>query len=64
LFLAGSVFFAIKDAIKECRKERGITHSFRLDSPATAERIRIACEDDITKKVHYFYSETSKFLSD
>jgi len=61
LFLAASVFYAIKDAIIEARKEHGISAPFRLDSPATAERIRLACEDDITKKVilnkcfHYIF---------
>lgn len=51
LFLAASVFFAIKDAIKAARREVGINGPFRLDSPATAERIRMACEDQFTKKV-------------
>jgi len=51
LFLAASVFYAIKDAIKAARKEQGITGPFRLDSPATAERIRMGCEDQITKRV-------------
>jgi xanthine dehydrogenase/oxidase len=61
LLLAGSVFFAIKDAIYAARsarngwalicrrKEVGLEGFFRLDSPATCERIRMACCDDITK---------------
>ncbi|CAK6983920.1 xanthine dehydrogenase/oxidase [Scomber scombrus] len=49
LFLASSVFFAIKDAISAARAESGITGPFRLDSPASAERIRNACSDRFTK---------------
>ncbi|CAG7824794.1 unnamed protein product [Allacma fusca] len=50
LFLAASVFFAIKDAIKSARSEVGLSTEFRLDSPATAERIRMGCEDEFTEK--------------
>ncbi|CAH2255899.1 xanthine dehydrogenase oxidase [Pelobates cultripes] len=49
LFLSASVFFAIKDAITSARLEAGITGPFRLDSPATPERIRNACIDNFTK---------------
>ncbi|XP_071497121.1 xanthine dehydrogenase/oxidase-like [Diadema antillarum] len=50
LFLGSTVFFAIKDAIKAARAEEGLTGNFRLDSPAVAERIRLACEDKFTKR--------------
>ncbi|XP_047433058.1 xanthine dehydrogenase/oxidase [Mugil cephalus] len=49
LFLASSVFFAIKDAISAARAESGLSGPFRLDSPASTERIRIACSDRFTK---------------
>ncbi|KAF3688302.1 Xanthine dehydrogenase/oxidase Xanthine dehydrogenase [Channa argus] len=49
LFLASSVFYAIKDAISAARAESGISGPFRLDSPASAERIRNACIDQFTK---------------
>ncbi|CAN9498296.1 unnamed protein product [Ophioblennius macclurei] len=49
LFLASSVFYAIKDAISAARAESGISGPFRLDSPASAERIRNACSDRFTK---------------
>ena len=53
LFLAASVFFAIKDAIGAARMDAGHeTGIFRLDSPASVERIRMACEDPLTKHVH------------
>ncbi|KFR05533.1 Xanthine dehydrogenase/oxidase [Nipponia nippon] len=49
LFLSASVFYAIKDAIYSARKDSGLTELFRLDSPATPERIRNACVDIFTK---------------
>uniref|UniRef100_A0A2D4HXB2 Xanthine dehydrogenase/oxidase n=4 Tax=Micrurus TaxID=8634 RepID=A0A2D4HXB2_MICLE len=49
LFLAASVFYAIKDAILSAREESGLKGTFRLDSPATPERIRNACVDSFTK---------------
>eukprot|EP00066_Takifugu_rubripes_P003798 XP_003966667.1 PREDICTED: xanthine dehydrogenase/oxidase [Takifugu rubripes] len=49
LFLAASIFYAIKDAITAVRKESGLKGPFRLDSPASAERIRNACVDNFTK---------------
>ena len=51
LFLAASVFFAVKEAIRSARVERGLSKKFTFDAPATAERIRMACEDEITSKV-------------
>ncbi|CAG9815391.1 unnamed protein product, partial [Phaedon cochleariae] len=52
LFLASSVFFAIKEAIKAAREENNIPENFfTLDAPATAAKIRMACEDNITAKL-------------
>ncbi|ELU10726.1 hypothetical protein CAPTEDRAFT_113030, partial [Capitella teleta] len=44
LFLSASVFFAIKEAVKCVRKEA----IFPFNSPATCERIRLACVDHFT----------------
>lgn len=52
LLLAASVFFALKDAVAAARAEAGLPGLFPLDSPATVERIRMACVDQFTKKVH------------
>ncbi|XP_072912174.1 xanthine dehydrogenase/oxidase isoform X2 [Hemitrygon akajei] len=49
LFLAASIFFAIKDAIAAARAAFGVLEPFRLDSPATPDRIRVACVDTLTK---------------
>ena len=51
LFLAASVFFAIKKAIQASREDAGITTPFTLYSPATVERIRMACADQFTQQV-------------
>ncbi|XP_037384165.1 xanthine dehydrogenase/oxidase isoform X1 [Talpa occidentalis] len=51
LFLASSIFFAIQDAIRAARsqhKDCNTKKSFRLDSPATPEKIRNACGDKFT----------------
>ena len=51
LFLAASVFYAIKAAVRAARAETGHHATFSFDSPATAERIRMACEDQFTQQV-------------
>uniref|UniRef100_A0A915BF50 Xanthine dehydrogenase n=1 Tax=Parascaris univalens TaxID=6257 RepID=A0A915BF50_PARUN len=51
LFLGASAFFAIKEAIRAYRIDNGRNGYFRFDSPATPERIRMACEDPFTDKV-------------
>jgi len=51
LFLAASVFFALKDAVVWSRAEAGLSGPCRLDSPATPERIRLACQDRFTALV-------------
>ncbi|XP_051167236.1 xanthine dehydrogenase [Leptopilina boulardi] len=51
LFLACSAFFAIKEAIKSAREDMNIKGIFKLEAPATAARIRMACVDELTLKV-------------
>ncbi|KAL2265292.1 hypothetical protein VTJ83DRAFT_6392 [Remersonia thermophila] len=77
LFLGSAVFFAIRDALKEARKEFGVVprlagHEDRegqeakedgllvLHSPATAERIRLACKDPIIEKARVQAKEGEK----
>ncbi|EDV24048.1 uncharacterized protein TRIADDRAFT_57138 [Trichoplax adhaerens] len=50
--LATSVFLAIQNAVQACRLDRNLSKSFEFNSPATAERIRMACQDNIISKVH------------
>ncbi|XP_069171398.1 xanthine dehydrogenase/oxidase-like [Procambarus clarkii] len=51
LFLAASVFHGIKQALAAARADKGFDPVFRLDSPATAERIRMAVPDFLTRKI-------------
>ena len=50
LNLAISVVLAIKDAIASARRDNGLDGHFRMDTPLTCERIRLACGDDILKQ--------------
>merc|ERR1712083_353751 len=59
LFLAASVFWAIKDAVRSARTESGASVEFQLESPATAERIRLACEDKFVQQVPELPTEGS-----
>lgn len=45
------MFFAIKEAITAARIANGLSSEFYLESPATAARIRMACQDEFTKLV-------------
>lgn len=51
LFLGSSVYFAIKDAVDSVREERGLPKIFTLNSPVTPEKIRMACEDQLTQMI-------------
>uniref|UniRef100_A0A674F256 Aldehyde oxidase 5 n=1 Tax=Salmo trutta TaxID=8032 RepID=A0A674F256_SALTR len=55
VFLASTIFFAIKEAVAAARRERGLGDSFPLSSPATSERIRMACEDQFTEMVIFLH---------
>lgn len=48
LVLANSVFFAVKDAVRASRVERGLSAQFRMDAPATVEEVCRACEVSVT----------------
>ena len=43
------VLSAIRDAVLAYRKDRGQTSWFQLGAPATADKIRMAAEDEVTK---------------
>ncbi|XP_034155428.2 aldehyde oxidase 1 isoform X1 [Pangasianodon hypophthalmus] len=51
LFLGSSVFFAIKDAVMAARKDAGLTGPFTLNSPATPERVCLACNTHFTQMI-------------
>ena len=50
LLLSSSVLFAIKDAVKAARAQIDMTGNFTLDSPATVQRIKTACGNQLKMK--------------
>lgn len=44
LVLSSTVFFAIKDAVRASRIERGLDPLFAMDAPATVQEVSRACE--------------------
>ncbi|XP_021105460.1 aldehyde oxidase 2-like isoform X2 [Heterocephalus glaber] len=51
MFLGSSVFFAISDAVAAAHRDRGLVEDFTVRSPATPERVRMACEDRFTEMI-------------
>lgn len=52
LFMGSTVFFALREAVKAAREMNGaqVTGGWALDSPATAERLRLAVGDRLVEK--------------
>lgn len=46
-YLGASVFWALKEAVYAAREDAGVQGHFKLDLPATPERLRMACMDEI-----------------
>ena len=49
-FLSSCVYFALKDALVAARADAGISGHCRVDAPLTAQRLRMACRDDIANE--------------
>ncbi|KAK0635086.1 molybdopterin binding aldehyde oxidase/xanthine dehydrogenase [Bombardia bombarda] len=70
LFMGSAVFFAIRDALKAARRQYGVEAKvgvdgkedglLRLESPATPERIRLACVDPIMQRSRVVAKEGEK----
>jgi xanthine dehydrogenase/oxidase len=70
LFMGSAVFFAIRDALKAAREQYGVVATtgkdektdglLRLESPATPERIRLACVDPIMERARVQPKEGEK----
>ncbi|KAK1761224.1 molybdopterin binding aldehyde oxidase/xanthine dehydrogenase [Echria macrotheca] len=70
LFMGSAVFFAIRDALKAARAQYGVEATvgvddgtdglLRLESPATPERIRLACVDPIMERARVLPKEGEK----
>jgi xanthine dehydrogenase/oxidase len=50
LFLGATVFFALREAVRAARGMNGVKEPLVLDSPATAEGLRLAVADDLVRK--------------
>jgi xanthine dehydrogenase/oxidase len=50
LFLGATVLFALREAIKSARADNKVTDKLVLDSPATAERLRLLVGDELLKR--------------
>ncbi|KAJ2445331.1 hypothetical protein GGF42_006034 [Coemansia sp. RSA 2424] len=51
LFLGASVFFALRDAVVAKRRQEGVEAPLYMESPATPEILRMACEDRLAQMV-------------
>ncbi|XP_031224701.1 aldehyde oxidase 2 [Mastomys coucha] len=60
MFLGSSVFFAIADAVAAARRQRDIAEDFTVRSPATPERVRMACADRFTDMIPRDDPKTAK----
>ncbi|RKU43313.1 hypothetical protein DL546_002359 [Coniochaeta pulveracea] len=72
LFMGSAVFFAIRDALVAARRQYGVEAAvgkeggedgnglLRLESPATNERIRLACKDPIVERARVMPKEGEK----
>ncbi|KAK2743120.1 hypothetical protein FQN55_007571 [Onygenales sp. PD_40] len=49
LFLGATVLFALREALVAARRENGVEEPLVLDSPATAERLRLAVGDRLVR---------------
>lgn len=50
VFLGATVLFALREALKSARDDNKVTEKLVLDSPATAERLRLLVGDDLLKR--------------
>ncbi|KAJ2062096.1 hypothetical protein GGI17_002663 [Coemansia sp. S146] len=49
LFLGASVFFALRDAVLAKRRQESVSVPLHMESPATSEILRMACEDQLAQ---------------
>ncbi|EAW19801.1 xanthine dehydrogenase [Aspergillus fischeri NRRL 181] len=65
LFLGSTVLFALRDALKSAREDHQVLEPLVLDSPATAEKLRLAVGDPLVKRarVEAKGGETPFFVS-
>jgi xanthine dehydrogenase/oxidase len=60
LFLGATVFFALREAVGEARRMNGKMGQWGMDSPATAERLRLAVGDELSERARTVREEGEK----
>ncbi|KAH9212203.1 xanthine dehydrogenase [Leptodontidium sp. 2 PMI_412] len=50
LFLGATVLFALREAVRSARRDNGVEEPLVMDSPATAEKLRLLVGDEILKR--------------
>jgi xanthine dehydrogenase/oxidase len=60
VFLGATVLFALREALKSARTDNNVTEKLVLDSPATAERLRLLVGDELLKRVMVKPEEAEK----
>jgi xanthine dehydrogenase/oxidase len=50
VFLGSSVLFALREALKSARADNAVKEKLVLDSPATAEKLRLLVGDDLLRR--------------
>ena len=51
LTLAAAVVCALREAIRSYRRDQGVEEDWPMEVPMTSERIRMACRDEIVRRV-------------
>ena len=51
LTLAAAVVCALREAVRSYRRDQGVEEDWPMEVPMTSERIRMACRDEIVKRV-------------
>jgi xanthine dehydrogenase/oxidase len=60
LFLGATVLFALRDALKSARAGNQVSEPLSLDSPATAERLRLAVGDKLVEMARVMPQQDEK----
>ena len=51
LTLAAAVVCALREAVRSYRRDQGVEEDWPMEVPMTSERIRMACRDEIVRRV-------------
>lgn len=60
LFLGSTVFFALREAVKAAREMNNVTTPLVFNAPSTAEKLRLAVEDEMVQRAAVKLKEGEK----